>query len=366
VRRHSIPSVVSLLLLALAACSGGDGDGHRFRVEEIEGVRTARTTGGPRFTDELFLYQPLLTLQQDPAVPGSVVSRPVAFTTDGNGYYVADGEVDRIAVFDASGRYVRSLGSQGEGPGQWMNLVLQDAREGTVSSIDYSRGRLIRYTAAGRLREELQVPIEWRSGTFAIFPLPDRRSVLLNFAVRPDGMQEAMGMVLTDRLRRHWSVTTERFGPEAGAFPRVRFEPELGIVLSTGLDGRLDFYPVDGSPIHRIAVEGLPSPAWSRVGHDDAGFWWLRIPESSPGAIDPAAAAGGPQPGRWRILSPEGEYLGITTTPPLDEVSDLQSYTIPVSVAAGCLMGAVTDPAGGRIELRVWRLVPAATGLVWP
>ncbi len=365
-RRHPIASATPLLVLALIACSGGGGGGHRFRVEEVEGARTARTTGGPRFTEELFTYQPLLTLQQDPALPGSVVARPLAFTTDGNGYFVADGEADRIAVFDAAGRYVRSLGSQGDGPGQWMNLVLQDAREGTVSTIDYSRGRLIRYTAAGRLREELQVPIEWRAGTFAIYPLPDRRSVLLNLAVRPDGMQEVIGMVLTDRLRRQWSVASERFEPEAGAFPRARFELELGIVLSTGLDGRLDFYPVDGSPVHRIAVEELPSPAWSSVGRDDAGFWWLRIPESSSGEIDPAAAAGGPQPGRWRILSPEGEYLGITTTPPLDAVSDVQAYLLPVSVAAGCLMGVITDPAGGRTELKVWRLVPAAPGFTWP
>ena len=353
----AVTALLAIALSLLAGCTGGDS--HRFRVEEVEGVRTVRTTGGPRFPGELFTYEEILTLHQDPTVPGSVLTRPAILTRDGSGaFYVADTGSNRISVFDAGGRFVRTLGSAGEGPGQWMNLLLQGIEGGVVHTIDFARGRLIRYRSGGELLEEVMVPIEWRSGTYGLYPLPDQRMVMLNLHDAPDGPREAIGMVLTDRMRRHWSVATGRFDESSPAFPCARYFEGLGIVLSTGLNGRLDVYPVDGSAVHRIEVAGLTEPAWACVGRDDRGYWWLRVPD------EPEAGEGGSA--RWRLLSPEGEWLGETRTPELAPVPDVQSRLLPVSVAGDLLMGVRSAPGDDRYEVVVWRMMPAVEGFIWP
>ncbi len=353
----AVTALLVTVLVILAACSGGER--HRFRVDEVDGVRTARTTGGPRFPGELFTYEEFLTLHQDPVVPGSMLDRPTLATRDASGaFYVADTGSSRIVVFDAEGRFVRTLGSAGEGPGQWMNLLLQGIEGGVVHTIDFARGRLIRYRSGGELLEEVVVPIEWRSGTYGLYPLVDQRMVLLNLNDAPDGTREAIGMVLTDRMRRHWSVATGRFDETTLAFPCARYFDGLGIVLSTGLNSRLDVYPVDGSAVHRIEVAGLTEPAWACVGRDDRGYWWLRVPDE-PGAGEGVGA-------RWRLLSPEGEWLGETRTPESAPVPDVQSRLLPVSVAGDLLLGVRSAPGDERYEVVVWRMIPAAEGFTWP
>ncbi len=79
---------------------------------------TAINSAVPKYAGELFTYEKILEIRPDPDNDVSLLYQPSAFTTDGDAYYVADTYNHRIAVFDLQGNYVRSIGRQGEGPGE--------------------------------------------------------------------------------------------------------------------------------------------------------------------------------------------------------------------------------------------------------
>jgi len=119
--------LVSLSLTITACSRSSDDGGHLFRIEEIDGVPTAITAGGPRYAEPIFNFELILTLKQDPDREESLLFRASGFTMDREGnFYVVDGGNFRIAVFDKSGTYQRSFGGEGEGPGTFRRMELQD------------------------------------------------------------------------------------------------------------------------------------------------------------------------------------------------------------------------------------------------
>ena len=69
----------------------------------------------------------------------------------------------------------------------------------------------------------------------------------------------------------------------------------------------------------------------------------------------------------YRIVSPEGEYLGLTRLPAAENITgNVQPLSLPISVAHGHYMGITWDVETGERHLHVYRLKPAATGFVYP
>jgi len=116
------------LALTTLACGEAEPEStHRFDVETIDGVEVAITRGGPRFTEPLFTLEEQLTLVQEMSDEESLLYRPRGFArgADGN-YYVADSGNGRIAVFSDTGRFLRAIGREGQGPGEFSDsIVLQ-------------------------------------------------------------------------------------------------------------------------------------------------------------------------------------------------------------------------------------------------
>lgn len=78
---------------------------------------------------------------------------------------------------------------------------------------------------------------------------------------------------------------------------------------------------------------------WNDVQVDDHGYIWLEIPESDE---EKEAAGGGVS---FRLLSPEGEYLGNTRAP------------VTGTVMSGRLLGFRRDPETDERTPVVWRLI---------
>lgn len=140
----------SLLLTAILwACGGGDASPGAVR-EDSAGVEIVRHAGADRPLDWSF---------ERVAVLGGEAEGPESFTSvyafgidvDSTGrLHVLDRDAFRIVVFDSALSVERTLGSEGEGPGELAGPLALDVRPGgEVAVFDYARGGLVRWGPDG-------------------------------------------------------------------------------------------------------------------------------------------------------------------------------------------------------------------------
>lgn len=78
---------------------------------------------------------------------------PADLAVDADGkIYIADSRNQRIQVFDREGRYIRTIGRKGQGPGEFMATHSIDFdSEGRLHVLDSSQGRIQAFTPKGEL-----------------------------------------------------------------------------------------------------------------------------------------------------------------------------------------------------------------------
>ena len=139
--------------------------------------------------------------------------------------------------------------------------------------------------------------------------------------------------------------------------PAVHVNPEPEPVTHEERQGIRDWIVSDaetfGDPIlRRAAISELKiheyKAFWGDLSIDEFGHYWLHIPRGYMNPIDTGGS-------RYRVLSPEGEYLGDTRWP--SSVGRVQN---------GCLMTYIENEETGEREATVFRIVPAVDGLIYP
>jgi len=398
------------VLVVLASCSSGSEESHSFRIYREGEVTIAETIGGPKYEGELFEYEPVLTLKENPDNEDSYLFRPGSFTMDEDGYfYVIDGGNYRIAVFDSEGNYVRSFGRKGEGPGEFLGLSLQYLDHDVLHIYDLSNTRTTRYATDGILLE--------------VVTYPQRGRRLSDIFCAPQGLRICTYLISDDDHQYSWSSigaifvsaagetlatvattpipTMFLYNFETGSGVRameysgtavVEFLPGKGLLLSNGVEPKLDWYNEKGVlyweirldlppeqvsdqernaiirradeevqnaseqnrpvAVTKAARDALKIPDkkafWGRVMFDDKGFIWLQKPEPW---VDMQEAGGF----EWRVLNPEGEYLGDTRLP----------WRSGMVVSGRFLGYTELEDTGERIPT-VFLIRPAVEGLEYP
>ncbi len=184
--------------------------------------------------------------------------------------------------------------------------------------------------------------------------------------------------------------------------PQVAYGERLGFLLTTGREPVLDGYDEAGQHRLRIRIDlplrpvtesdrereadalrrqmeaatGLerdllkeqlqqieyPSSKafWAEAGRngiqfDENGFLWIRLPEwATEGEEMPPEGGNVEGPlRRYLVLSPEGEYLGVTTTPARGDCR----------ITRGRLVSLERDPESQAPHVVAWRIRPAVPGL---
>jgi len=128
-------TAVAVAAAAMTAC-GGSGDGSASAsstVVDSAGIRIV-TSSGPRWTLET-----AWRLSDPPVLTIGVVDGPpeeqlfgvadAALLSDGR-IVVANSGTSELRIFDRAGRYVRSLGGEGEGPGEFRRITVMDVAAG--------------------------------------------------------------------------------------------------------------------------------------------------------------------------------------------------------------------------------------------
>jgi hypothetical protein len=374
-----------------------------------DGVPTAVTSLGPAHTGPLFRFEEELRLRQDPEVPESLLRFPRAFfrLEDGR-YLVPDIGESSFVVFGADGSYQYRFGRRGEGPGEFQSPTLQYIEGEHLVVTDRVSGRTTVMDAEGNLVRIITPPPKVR--TAMVLPAATDRYV---------GTQLAVDYLLPDTNRQHlvvsvysaewdtlWARSTDlvatdyvirQFGRASApiwytARPMAGYLPGKGIYLSTGRDPLIEWFDLDGDPIEGVrlnipadpvsdsllasiearwdrAVERSPEgfskefsrdqrrnlqvaefkAFWDQVLLDSHGYYWLRRPMRYWDAQRERILS------EYRLLSPDGEYLGDVAWPvQYGRVQD------------GYLMGIYEDPESGERIPIVYRMRSAIEGFDYP
>lgn len=269
--------------VALAACGPDPG-------ADAVGTGVLRISGPPD-CDECRLEMTLeVKLRDRPDLGRQVVGSKQAVIRDPRGrvFHVHGGDASSIHVFDADGTFIQSVGSRGQGPGQFSYiyaLVLDD--EANLYAFD--RERMTVFSPGFEILEVKQVPLRVHQALL----LPD------GFVVAsPSFSEDAVGLplhLLDEDLQvvRSFAATGETEGPE--------WQTLQARGISKSLDGLIWAHPPNRYLIeewdpttgtrhqafertvewfepwveHRgLSVELPPQPRLSSVWQDDEGLLW--------------------------------------------------------------------------------------------
>ena len=408
---------LQILVLSIPGCTPRvDSPNHDFTVRREDNVTVVLTTGGPKFTEELFRYEKALELKEDPEQPESLLYRPNGLVMDSDGnVFVNDAGSGQVVMYDQNGDYLRRIGRQGEGPGEFRQLEILDISEGVISVYDVALNRATRFRTDGAMIDVTMIPFEARSNfgsnlVTAMHQENDGKKILIQYIMDMGiGTYQYRVTVLESESDTLWSVVTENIKslyiasmPTGtggmisqiiyGPLPAICYQPEVGIVVSDGDKPELSLYATDGTLQRRIRIDLEPDPVtsderarimgrydqriadaegslrdmrkaqkdaaviaeekpcWTDVRIDDSGFFWLLISETQ----QERSENGG---NLFRVLSPEGEYLGNSRWP---------TSLSHARLSHGHLLYVVGNEETGESVPTAFRIIPVVSGLKYP
>lgn len=301
-RSTSTGIAVLVLFVLFSACGRSDGESteHSFRVNNEDGLAVARTTGGPKFQEEIFNYEKILELRFDPENEESLLIRPRQLVMDSEGYiYVADPGNHRIAVFNPEGVFERSFGQEGQGPGDlfdpgWIHLhndilIIPDSPRGRTSLfktdgtfldvLSYPRAgyrlRRLDKTSTGNLvlqqSRQLQdsEKEQWGERIIALSPSGDTLSVIDSPLVTLAKMVNAERTVFVQSSQSfaRRTLPTPSYLHYTGYGQATFFPDREQILISSGEEPFIDWYNVDGEIVKRIHLD-LPEQSVTKEERD--------------------------------------------------------------------------------------------------
>jgi len=371
----------------------------------------------------------------DPQVEGSLLQRPWDLTMDEDGYfYVVDGSQHRVAVFDPQGRFVRSIGQQGQGPGDLFSPTEISYADGILTIPGSPRLRTTRFHRDGRLLDVITIPrgsgspaarpylssegllaveesfterddTSLRSGervvtytatgdTLAFLQSgPNVRAIMRNaeqyVRVQSTGQLEIRTLPTASSLHfiggaqatyvasRNQILTADGTRPEIRWYalngtlqelirlviPVEKVTSDERVEILARLDSLIAEAEVEEDPGRRetrllrarqakeIVILPEEKAYWSWVDLDDEGYYWLRLPTPYFGTTERNESY------RFKVLSPQGEYLGDTEIP---------ARRRHWKVVQGHLLTLVLIVQTGELVPTVYRMVPIAPGLRYP
>ena len=131
-----------------------------FQKAEVEIISNPKTPVPPVGKRKSLVFNEELSIGQKEGDENYMFGSGVVFNTDEEGnFYVTDWDKKRILKYDPAGKYVLTIGRQGQGPGEFQNLsVARFDKEGSIYVTDISSRRISFFHQRGNYLRQILIP----------------------------------------------------------------------------------------------------------------------------------------------------------------------------------------------------------------
>jgi len=247
---------------ALLACQKFEEGKWKGTIEEEEDVTVVKNPGEPMYRKEVVAFEEELSIGESEGPEEYLVSTITSFTVDDEGNVIILDIRLGIKVFDKNGKYQRSIGRKGQGPGELQgprNIQFTAHKEIMVNDM---RGKgLLFFSVEGRFLSEIKNRIFMLNSQILI---DENRNI---FVLGPFLGAEFFSQEKFIKMAppyEDYEVLTSRETPRRERIipPQIRYALLPGNNLIWGITSKYEFHIIDsqGKLIKRIEKEHTPLP----------------------------------------------------------------------------------------------------------
>ena len=149
------------LVLFWPAFIRGQKSASKAKVEIINGVEYIHNTGTPLHPDKKVTFVEDLSIKGEDNSSNVILFNPrLALVDDNENIYFIEMQDQVIKVFDSSGKYLRTIGAKGSGPGEFQTITRVAAKNGKLVVMDQNARRTSLFDLSGLFIKSFQ----WRTG----------------------------------------------------------------------------------------------------------------------------------------------------------------------------------------------------------
>ena len=141
------------------------------KIQYEDNIKIIHNPDYPKFKKERYIFNNVLTIGLEEGDDNFLFSkiRDIKVDIHGN-IYILDIKNSRIQVFDNQGQYMRTIGSEGQGPGEFSNPMCFDFDEkNNIYIAEYSPGKIICFDKNGKYIRDDELKGDYRFKNIADF-----------------------------------------------------------------------------------------------------------------------------------------------------------------------------------------------------
>jgi len=153
------------LVLFWPACNKGQKSESNARVEFIDGVEYIHNTGTPLHPDKTVTFVEDLSISGEDKDGNIILSIPwLSFVDDNENIYIVEFKDQVIKVFGSDGKYIKTIGAKGSGPGEFQSVAhITATKDGKLVVMDRTTRRTNFFDSSGRFLKSFQWQTDYYS-----------------------------------------------------------------------------------------------------------------------------------------------------------------------------------------------------------
>ena len=245
-------------------------------IEKKNGVTVVNNPKKPIYANEVIVFEEELIIGKSDGPQEYILNHISSFAADESGnIFILDMKPFRVLVYDKKGKFLRSIGREGQGPGEFQipgNIQITDQNELMVC--DSGRSAILFFSIEGRFLREIKIQLLITAGYTQI---DNQGNIYLNQSPLREPLYKFLKIsppYENAEVIASFPRSAERIVPPK----RIRFSLLPGNRMVWGIQSEYEFHICNsnGTTIKRI----LKEHAAVRVSEDYKEKYFERLPSS--------------------------------------------------------------------------------------